>query len=171
MINASPTQKRYITSWEEFRFLPGALAALQALKTSRRKVIVVSNQAGVGRGILQASQLREITRRMLQATRAAGGRIDAVYYCTHSPEEGCPCRKPRAGLLRKAARRLSINLERSFVVGDNVTDIQMGAAAGCRTVLVLTGITERKDAKQMAVSPDKTVRDLQQAVGWILRQR
>ena len=170
MINVPPTQKGYITCWEEFRFLPGALAALRALRTTRWKVIIVSNQAGVNRGIFSAYRLREITRRMHQVIRAAGGQVHAAYYCTHLPEAGCTCRKPRAGLLRKAARRFSINLEESFVVGDNVTDILMGKSMRCRTILVLTGVTNRRGLRQAGVTPDRVVRNLREAVDWILHQ-
>ena len=170
VINASPAQKGYITRWEEFRFLPGVLTALKSLKETGRKAIVVSNQAGVGRGIYPASQLKEITHRMLRSIRAAGGQVDAVYYCTHTPEAGCRCRKPRAGMLRKAARRFSISLEQSFVIGDNVTDIQMGKSARCRTVLVLTGVTGRNHLRRVTVKPDRVARNLREAVRWILRQ-
>ena len=171
VINAPPAaEKRYITRWEEFQFLPGSLAALHELKQSGRKVVVVSNQAGVGRRIYTAARLREITRKMLSKIRGAGGRVDAVYYCTHAPEAGCPCRKPRAGLLLRGARRFRIDPRRSFLIGDNATDIRMGRAVGCRTVLVLTGVTSRSQARRLRPRPHHTTRDLRAAVRWVLRQ-
>lgn len=170
VINTPPGAKRYITRWGEFRFLPGVPAALKKLRAARRKVILVSNQAGVGRGLFSQAALAEITRKMLRAVRSRGGRIDAVYYCTHTPERRCRCRKPRAGLLRKAARRFSLDLKRSVVVGDNASDIEMGRSAGCRTVLVLTGATPRRAAARMAHPPDFIARDLGAATGWILKR-
>lgn len=163
------TAKRYVTRWSEFQFLPGALRALRRLEGDGRKVVILSNQAGVGRGIMSRSQLDLITRRMLAAIRRAGGRVDAVYYCTHTPGAGCGCRKPKTGLIRRACRRLRIDPERSFLVGDNATDIQMGHSARCRTVLVLSGVSTRRDARGMAARPDRVARDLAQAIQWILR--
>ncbi len=169
VINVSPKRRRYITRWGEFRFLPGTLSALKKLRAARRPVILVSNQAGVGRGLFSKADLEEITRNMLRMIRSAGGRIDAVYYCTHTPERRCPCRKPRTGLLRKAARRFSLDLGRSIIVGDNATDIEMGQHAGCRTALVLTGVTSRTAAKKLARPPDFIARDLNGAIRWIMK--
>ncbi len=170
VINACP-QERYITDWKQFRFLPGALEALRLLKERGKKVIVLSNQSGVGRGIFPRQRLTSITREMLRSIRKAGGRIQAVYYCTHRPENGCPCRKPRSGMLRKAARRFAVDLKRSFLVGDSEVDIRMGRSGGCRTVLVLSGRHSRSTARRLSVSPDRIAQGLPQAVRWILRQQ
>ncbi|MDO8730353.1 MAG: D-glycero-beta-D-manno-heptose 1,7-bisphosphate 7-phosphatase [Candidatus Omnitrophota bacterium] len=171
VINFPPSAKRYITRWEEFRFLPGVLDSVKKLSSSRRKIILVSNQAGVERGVFSKANLKEITRKMLHAIESRGGRIDAVYYCTHIPERHCRCRKPRAGMLRKAARRFSLDLRRSVVVGDNATDIKMGQSAGCRAVLVLTGMTGRTAAKKISPPPDFIARDLSAATRWILKRK
>lgn len=171
VINAPPgPSKRYITCWQEFRFVPGSLAALRQLKKSGRRVIVVSNQAGVGRRVYSAARLREITRKMLGKIRATGGRVDAVYYCTHTPEARCGCRKPRRQMLLRGSRRFGIDPHRSFLIGDSPTDIQMGKAAGCRTVLVTSGATSRARARRIAPRPDHTARDLRAAVRWVLSQ-
>ena len=169
VINHPPT-KRYVTRWSEFRFLPGTLRALRRLNGDGRKVVILSNQAAVGRGIMPRSQLELITRRMLAAIRRAGGRVDAVYYCTHIPETRCGCRKPKTGLIRRACRQHRIDPGRSFLVGDNATDVVMGHAAGCRTVLVLSGVSTRRDARAMEDRPDRVARDLPAALTWILRQ-
>lgn len=168
VINASP-QERYVTSWSEFRFLPGVLTALRRLRRSGQTVVVVSNQAGVGRGVMPASALREITRRMRRRARRTGGFIRAVYYCTHRPADRCACRKPKLGLIRRACRRWPIDLKRSVVIGDHLADIAMGQAAGCRTVLVLSGATDRREAGKSGVRPDKISRNLGEAVAWILK--
>lgn len=170
VINTPPATKRYITRWEEFRFLPGALPALRQLRKTGRKIILISNQAGVERGIFPRARLQEITRKMLTAIRKHGGALHAVYYCTHIPERKCLCRKPRPGLLRKAARRFSLDLKQSILVGDNATDIETGRAAGCRTVLVLSGVTARKNVHRLNPKPDFVARDLPAAARWIAKQ-
>lgn len=170
VVNACPSG-RYITVWEEFRFLPGVLKALKELAARGERVFIVSNQSGVSRGELKRSQLTEITRRMLLAVRRSGGRIRSVQYCIHRSQDGCGCRKPRIGMLKKAARRYGVDLKKSFVVGDQETDIGMGRTAGCRTVLVLSGKQGRGGAKAMAVRPDRIARNLPEAVRWILRER
>ena len=169
VINVPPGAKRYITGPAEFRFLPGVPAALKKLRSGGRRIILVSNQAGVGRGLFSPADLAKVTRKMLRGVQSRGGRIDAVYYCTHTPERRCRCRKPRAGLLRKAARRFSLDLKQSVVIGDNATDIEMGQSAGCRTVLVLTGMTGRKEAKKLSPPPDYIARDLGAAAKWVLK--
>lgn len=165
-----PPRKRYVTRWEEFRFLPGTLEALQRLSRAGWLLVVVSNQSGVERGLLSRPALREITRRMLGAIRRSGGRVQAVYYCTHHPDRGCPCRKPRAGMLRRANRRFSIDLKRSFMVGDSERDVRMAKAAGCRPLLVLTGHHTRGSARRLSAAPERIFRDLGQAARWILRR-
>lgn len=169
VINFPPKRKRYITRWGEFRFLPGVLDSVRKLSSSRWKIILVSNQAGVERGVFSQANLKELTRKMLRAIKSHGGRIDAVYYCTHTPQRRCRCRKPRTGLLRKAARRFSLDLKKSIVVGDNATDIEMGRSAGCRTALVLTGMTSRGAAKKISPPPDFITRDLTGAARWIMK--
>ena len=169
VLNFPPIRKRYITSWEEFRFLPGVFAALRKLKSTGRKILVVSNQAGVARGLFSKSQLNGITERMLREIGAHGGRIHAVYYCTHVPERRCVCRKPKPGMALRAARRFSLNLRDSVLVGDNGTDIEMGRAAGCKTVLVLSGVTKKKEVRRLHPAPDHIAKDLAGAIAWILR--
>jgi histidinol-phosphate phosphatase family protein len=170
VVNASPAT-RFVTSWRRFRFLPDVLDAFRTLNDHGRIVIIVSNQSGVGRGVLSTAHLKDITQRMLQSIRRAGGQVHAVYYCPHHPQEGCVCRKPHTGMLRQAARRFSIDLKRSFVIGDSETDILMGHSAGCMTVLVLSGKVSKEQARRLSIVPDRTVKGLSEAVQWILRQK
>ncbi len=170
VINVPPS-KRYVISWEEFRFLPGVLPALKQLRRLRFSAFILSNQAGVGRGWMSRSELTHLTQNMLKEIRKAGGDIQAVYYCTHAPDAGCGCRKPKLGLFRRVRRRWPIDPSRSVVVGDNLTDIQMGQAVGCKTVLVLTGATNRKMLRGSPIRPDRVARDLPEAVSWILSVR
>jgi len=108
---------------------------LAGLSESGLPIIVVSNQACVGKGLLEPSALVEITNRFVASLRRTGGRIDAVYYCPHTPEENCDCRKPRGGLLSRAARDWALDLRRSVLIGDSISDVQAASAAGCTPIL------------------------------------
>lgn len=169
VINVSPGRGRhYVTTWEQFRFLPGALRALKTLRRAGKTVIVVTNQSAVGRGLLSRRRLDEIHRRMRAEVSRTGGRIQAVYVCPHRPADHCPCRKPKPGLLRRAARAHSLDLTRCVFVGDHVTDIRLARRVGCPCVLVLTGHTSRAQARRMRPRPDRVARNLAEAVRWLL---
>ena len=137
----------YLARPEQVRLIPGAAAAIRKVNDAGWRVVVVSNQSGVARGLFPESLLPEIHRVIADRLLAeAGARVDRFYYCPHHPTEGqggyridCDCRKPKPGMLLKAAAELGIDLARSWMVGDRATDLQAGAAAGCRTILVRTG--------------------------------
>ncbi|MCL5026078.1 MAG: D-glycero-beta-D-manno-heptose 1,7-bisphosphate 7-phosphatase [Chloroflexi bacterium] len=130
----------YVKSWEEFEFLPGAVDALQRLAELRCKVVVITNQSIVNRGIASREAVEDINRRMLQEVAIRGGRIDAVLYCPHRPDEGCRCRKPKPGLLYKARDELNVDLSAALLVGDRISDLEAARAAACRaSILVLSG--------------------------------
>jgi histidinol-phosphate phosphatase family protein len=169
VINHPPSEaRRYIRSWKEFRFIPGTLRALRKLHEAKKRVIVVSNQAGVGKKIMTQKQLDELTQRMRTTVEKSGGKLHAVYYCTHTPSAECGCRKPRTGMLKKARRKFGIDLGRSIVVGDSPSDILMGQLAGCATVMVLSGKTNCRVASHMAHPAHYLAKNLDQAVQWIL---
>ena len=125
----------YVTEWSEFHFLHGALAGLVRLAPSPTPIIVISNQAGIGKGLMSVNALAEITSRMASKIQRAGGRIDAVYYCPHTPADECTCRKPKPGLLLEAQRDWGIALGQSVFLGDSATDMDAGRAAGCEVML------------------------------------
>ncbi len=129
----------YVKSWEDFEFLPGVLDAFRVLASGPHQVVVVSNQSCIGRGLVSRETVDEIHARMTEAIRRSGGRIDTVYYCPHRPDEDCPCRKPRPGLILSAARELDIDLTASWLIGDDLRDLEAAKAAGVRPVLVRTG--------------------------------
>jgi len=132
-------RKDHVKSWEEFVFLPRAVEALAQLTRHGFRTIVVTNQAVVNRGIISREKVDEINARMVAALNAAGAKVEGVFCCPHRPDEGCSCRKPRPGLLLEAARKLGVDLTRSYMVGDTLGDLAAGRLAGCRPVLVLTG--------------------------------
>jgi D-glycero-D-manno-heptose 1,7-bisphosphate phosphatase len=125
----------YIVNWSEFLFVPGIQAALKQLATLRLPMIVISNQACVGKGLLDSTGLQEITVRMRQNLADTGVFVAAVYYCIHRSDENCTCRKPKPGLLQTAAEDYNIDLRQSIFIGDSDTDVQAGLAAGCKSIL------------------------------------
>jgi histidinol-phosphate phosphatase family protein len=116
------------------RLLPGAAIALAKLKELGFLLIVVSNQSGIGRGLVTPEQARQVHAEVESQLADFMVRLDGAYYCPHAPEDGCVCRKPSPGMLLRAARELSIDLNRSFMVGDKISDLEAGRAAGCHTL-------------------------------------
>jgi histidinol-phosphate phosphatase family protein len=129
----------YVKSWDEFRFIDGAQPALKKIHQAGIPVVVITNQSAIGRGLVTEGELSVIHDQMCKAVQKAGGRITKIYYCPHHPDDHCRCRKPRIGLLKKAARELNLDLKKCVFIGDSLKDIQAGKRAGCRTLLVQTG--------------------------------
>jgi len=118
------------------RLVDGAVEALAAFRRAGFALVVVSNQSGIGRGLVTEAQADAVHRRFLDELRAHRVELDDVRYCPHAPEAACDCRKPEAGLLLASARDLQLDVGRSFMVGDSPVDVGAGRAAGCRTVLL-----------------------------------
>jgi D-glycero-D-manno-heptose 1,7-bisphosphate phosphatase len=129
----------HVKSWDEFRFIPGALEAIAELTAAGLRIFVITNQAVVNRGIMTSSEVDAVNARMMDVIREYGGRVESVIYCPHRPEDLCNCRKPAPGLFFLAAERYQLNLTESLIIGDAFADIDAGWAAGCPGVLVLTG--------------------------------
>ncbi|MBC5763361.1 D-glycero-beta-D-manno-heptose 1,7-bisphosphate 7-phosphatase [Ramlibacter albus] len=129
----------FIKSPEEWQPLPGSLEAIAKMNHAGWHVAVASNQSGLGRGLFDVASLNAIHAKMHKAVSAVGGRIDAVFYCPHSPDEGCNCRKPLPGLFEQIGERFGVDLKLVPVVGDTLRDLQAGALVGCPTHLVFTG--------------------------------
>jgi D-glycero-D-manno-heptose 1,7-bisphosphate phosphatase len=135
-INVQPPEHEYVTSLEEFSWLPGAPRGLAHLAEQGFALVVVSNQRGVARGLVTRELLREIEKVIQNELARHGCRIEAFRYCVHDEWEACDCRKPRPGMLLKAARELGLDLERSWMIGDSGSDIAAGRAVGCHTASV-----------------------------------
>jgi D-glycero-D-manno-heptose 1,7-bisphosphate phosphatase len=129
----------HVKNWEEFEFLPGAVEAIVRLSNAGLAPFVITNQAIVNRGMVSRELVEWINLRMQRAVERRGGQIKAVAFCPHRPEERCGCRKPEPGLLMSLARSFDVDLNSSVVIGDALSDIEAGQAAGCSTILVLTG--------------------------------
>lgn len=142
----------YIRSPGEWHALPGSLDALGALARAGTRVVVATNQSGVGRGLFTEAMLTDIHARMKAAVAEHGGRIAGVYHCPHTPAEGCDCRKPRPGLLLRIADDLGCDLADVPVIGDKASDLAAAEAVGARPVLVLTGHGRRTLAERRGSS-------------------
>lgn len=129
----------FITSWHDVRFYPDALDALKLLHEQKVQVILISNQSGLGRGIIHWESFWEIHHRMMELIRQAGGDILAAFFCPHHPDDDCECRKPKPGMILEAARIYDIPLGTCTMIGDRRTDLEAAAQAGCRGVLLDRG--------------------------------
>jgi histidinol-phosphate phosphatase family protein len=136
VLNVCPPKAEYVTSWTEFRWLPGARQALRMLKEQGIRVFIMTNQPGIARGRMTAEDLSSIHSRMCDEARQAGGEITGIYYCPHGWDEGCECRKPAPGMLFKIQREHQLDLSRTVVYGDDGRDEQAAVAAGAPFRLV-----------------------------------
>jgi D-glycero-D-manno-heptose 1,7-bisphosphate phosphatase len=164
--------KGYITVPDMLSVLPGAAAGIAALREAGWKVFVVTNQAGVAKGLITEDELGVINLQLLALLSAEGASVDGIYWCPHHPEGTvpeyaveCGCRKPRAGLLELAAREHDLELSRCVMIGDALRDIQAGKAAGAATVLVLTG--HGAATAGLDHGADFVARDLAAAAEWL----
>ncbi len=166
VINKFPGLGGYVTRIKDFHFLPGSLAAIKTLTKQGYAIFVISNQAGVSRGIYTQKKLAQITAHMLRRISKAGGRIKKIFYCIHTPDENCGCRKPKIGSIKKAFQMLRQPLtqaKKSFLIGDAQSDIEAGHKAGCKTILVLSGKDSRRDVRHWSLKPDFIAKNLLEA--------
>jgi D-glycero-D-manno-heptose 1,7-bisphosphate phosphatase len=151
----------YVKSLAETKFIPGAIEAFVQLAQADWLIVVVTNQAAVGRHIITRETVEQINAHVTQTIAAAGGRVDRVYVCPHHPDDGCACRKPAPGLLLQAASELGIDLTTSVMIGDAASDVQAALAAKAKPIFLLSGLIERQElelaqARQLnaAIYPD-----------------
>jgi D-glycero-D-manno-heptose 1,7-bisphosphate phosphatase len=147
----------------EWEPLPGALQAVARLNHAGWHVVVATNQAGIGRGLLDMASVNAVHQRMNKLLTAQGGRLDAVFFCPHAPEDQCDCRKPLPGMMRDIAMRYGVDLKTVPMVGDTLRDLEAARAAGCPPHLVRTGraslVTEAEIAQWVAAVPGTQVHD------------
>jgi len=163
----------YLNHISRFHMFDFAAAAIRRLNQAGVPVVVVTNQSGVGLGHYPESLVHTVNELMTKQLAAAGAHLDAVYYCPHAPAEGCACRKPKVGMVERAAREHSLDLASSYIVGDRYRDVELAHNVGARGILVRTGYGEGEIAWNSAkwqVQPDFIAEDLAQATDWILRQ-
>ncbi len=136
----------FLSSPDQLQLIPGSADAIREANTLGLKVIVVTNQSGIARGILTEERLSEIHHLLIHKLKEQNARIDAIYYCPHHPDaveskykKDCDCRKPNTGMIRQAAKEFGINPATSFVIGDRMIDVQLGNNVGATSIIVLTG--------------------------------
>ncbi|MCM2323309.1 MAG: HAD family hydrolase [Oligoflexia bacterium] len=152
----------------QLQLIPGVGEALAALKKAGFLLVVVSNQSGVGRGLIEPAAIPRINARLHELLRPWGVEIDRFELCFHRPEELCDCRKPKPKLLVDSARALGVDLSISFMIGDKPSDLGAGRAAGCRAILVRTGEGRNSEARLRPGEADFIAEGLPEAVRWIL---
>jgi len=152
VINQDSTS--YIKSPEEWKPIPGSLEAIALLNQAGYRVVVATNQSGIGRGLFDMATLNAIHDKMHRALGAVGGRVDGIFYCPHAHDAGCSCRKPKPGLLEEISRRFGSSLEGVPFIGDSLRDIEAALAVGAQPLLVLTG--KGKKTRKEGGYPEQT---------------
>jgi len=166
VINVDSDQ--FIKTPEEWKAIPGSLDAIARLNHAGYRVVVASNQSGIGRGLFDMAALNAINEKMYKALAQVGGRIDALFYCPHPAEGNCTCRKPKPGMFEDIARRFNISLAGVASIGDSLRDVQAASAAGAQPVLVLTGKGVKTEAAGGLPERTKVYQDLAEAVRAII---
>ncbi len=163
----------YVNHVSRFRLFGFSPAAVRRLNEVNVPAIVVTNQSGVARGYFPTLVLDEVHAEMKRQLAAAGAHLDGIYICPHTAQDDCDCRKPKPGLLERAAREHHLDLRRSFVVGDRYRDVESAHRAGARGVLVLTGYGRGEHAwnrAQWPRQPEHIAENLTAAVDWVLEE-
>jgi len=167
----------YIRELRQFRLYDFAAEAVRLINTAGWRAIVITNQSGIARGLLTEDFLTEIHGQMNAELARADVRVDAIYHCPHHPNFGeppfrldCDCRKPKPGLLRRAAADFQLDLSASVVIGDRFRDVETAQAVGAKGVLVLTGYGREELETQSAVQPDHIAVNLLEAVRWVINE-
>jgi D-glycero-D-manno-heptose 1,7-bisphosphate phosphatase len=159
---------QFIKTPEEWKPIPGSLDAIARLNHAGYRVVVASNQSGIGRGLFDMAALNAINEKMYKALAQVGGRIDALFYCPHPAEANCTCRKPRPGMFEDIARRFNVSLTGVPSIGDSLRDLQAAVAAGGMPILVLTGKGAKTQAAGGLPEHTRVYQDLAEAVRAII---
>ena len=161
-------ERNYLCDPDGVELLPGTAAGLRQMAALGLGLIVASNQSGVGRGYFGVAEVEAVNQRMRDLLRAGGVELDAIYYCPHAPADGCPCRKPRPGLVERAAREHGFAPREAIVIGDQPCDVELARCVGATAVLVRTGYGAGVERKE-GCAPDLVADDLEAAARAIER--
>jgi D-glycero-D-manno-heptose 1,7-bisphosphate phosphatase len=161
----------YVKSWAEFKFLPRVFEALRLLKEHKIRVIIITNQSAVNRGLMTLDALLEIHKKMVDSIMKNGGEIEAIYYCPHTPAENCECRKPKPGMVLKAKKDLKIDLTQSYLVGDSKKDVELARSVKVKCVRILKKASQRPSSvdREWTLERPISARTLRDAVDHILQ--
>ena len=176
VINENPPNRGYVCRWDDFSFLPNALHAINILTKNDFRIFLVTNQAGIGKGIFTEKQLADIHQRMLTEINRYGGDIGKIYHCPHHPDDRCLCRKPKPGMLIAAADEHGLDITKTFFIGDSITDMEAARGAGTSPILVLTGHGRetynnyyKSSSNDKTEAPDRIFTNLYTASRWLIR--
>lgn len=155
---------QFIKNTSEWKQIPGSLNAIARLNHAGYRVVIASNQSGIGRGLFDMGAVNAINEKMYRALAQVGGRIDALFYCPHAADANCECRKPKPGMFIDIAQRFNVDLAGVPAIGDSLRDLQAAAAAGAQPMLVLTGKGARTEAAGGLPNGAPVFKDLAEAV-------
>ncbi|HEY6084070.1 MAG TPA: HAD family hydrolase, partial [Nitrospira sp.] len=162
----------YLKSPADVQLLPGVAAGLARLKSAGAKLIVVTNQSGVGRGLFSLKDLEAVHARLQGLLEQEEAVLDAIYFCPHHPNDGCRCRKPGRGMVDRAVTELQLDLKRSYLIGDHARDMQLAKSVGAKAILFTTGVVDeqaREALRAQQALPDMIATSMTEAVEWILK--
>jgi heptosyltransferase-2 len=161
----------YIRSSDQFELFPGVAQALSRLKQAGARLIVVTNQSGIGRGFFSIIDLDAIHAKLRRLLDESGVSLDAIYVCPHHPDDACGCRKPNRGLIDQAAGEQPVDLSRSYLIGDHARDMELAKRVGSRSILVTTGAVlpqQVEGLRTAGAAPDWVASSFAEAVDWLL---
>ncbi|MDR2399142.1 MAG: D-glycero-beta-D-manno-heptose 1,7-bisphosphate 7-phosphatase [Endomicrobium sp.] len=163
--------KNYLSSPEQVKLYSYTADSINKLHTAGFKVIIVTNQSGVARGVFTEEDLQKIHEKFVSLLKKANAKVDAIYYCPHIDEDSCDCRKPKPGMVLKAAKDFNIDLKKSYTIGDTIRDYLLGYNSGGKGILVLTGHGKKQQAKiaQEKIKPMAVCKTLKEAVSLIIK--
>jgi len=161
----------YLKIAADLKLLPGVGPALARMKRAGARLVVVTNQSGVGRGMITLKDLEAIHARLQGLLEQEQAELDAIYFCPHHPNDGCHCRKPNAGMVERAVSELQLDLRRSYMIGDRARDIQLAQRVGAKAILITSGSVDQQALDRLKaeqVMPDTVVKSMAEAVDWVL---
>jgi heptosyltransferase-2 len=161
----------YLRSASELKLLPGVAEGLARLKSAGARLVVVTNQSGIARGLLTLKDLEAIHARLEGLLEQREAALDAIYFCPHHPDDGCRCRKPATGMIDRAVSELQVDLKKAYVIGDHAGDIQLANAVGAKSVLITSGRVDDQALNMLRAAqamPDKVASSMGEAAEWIL---
>ena len=162
------TEQDYLKDPKKVKFLPGAIAGLKQLSQAGFPLVIITNQSGVGRGLMTEQDVRRVHSRFQAILKKHDVQLDGIYWCPHHPSQGCACRKPKLKLVRRAARDLKRSWRNSLSVGDKWIDVELGQRTGGQGILVLTGYGRKTLKQKSHRAPIHMARDFKTAARWII---
>ena len=165
------TEVDYLNSIKDLRLIRDAAKAIRILNQNQIKVIIVTNQSGISRGLFSIDDLENVHNELKRRLRRKGAYIDAIYYCPHHPDDGCLCRKPKDRMFKLAAKDFDLKLNKCYIVGDKLTDIKAAHNISAMGILVRTGYgkSEQNKLREADIMPDHIAENLYKAVKWIIK--